>query len=226
MKIAVLGTGMVGRAHAAKLSGLGHEVFMGTRNVHGKMAETSPDAMGHPPLSAWLTEHPDVRLVSFAEAAAAGEIAYDCLHGAAALATLAGLRSELAGKLLIDIANPLDSSHGSPASLSVSNTDSLAEQIQRALPETAVVKTLNTVNASLQTDPRMLADGDHDVFVSGDDPAARERVVRILEDWYGWRNVLELGDITTARGPEMYLPLWLRIWSAVKAPVFNIKVVR
>ncbi len=123
------------------------------------------------------------------------------------------------------MANPLDFSKGMPPILSVCNTDSLAEQIQRAFPTAKVVKTLNTVNSGVMVDPSQVAGGDHHVFVSGNDESAKADVTRILKEWFGWRNVLDLGDITSARGAEMLLPLWLRLSMALQGPSVTIKVV-
>lgn len=127
--------------------------------------------------------------------------------------------------MLLDIANPLDVSRGMPPTLFVSNTDSLGEQIQRALPATKVVKALNTVTASLMVGPSQLADGEHDVFVSGDDPDAKAQVTTILKDWFGWKRVVDLGDITSARGAEMYVALWLRLWGSLGTAMINVLVV-
>ena len=152
---------------------------------------------------------------------------FNCTAGGASLAALelAG-EDNLRGKVLIDVANALDFSGGMPPTLSVVNTDSLGEQIQRAFPQVRVVKALNTVTAALMVDPRLVADGDHHAFVCGDDAQAKAQVTEILTDWFGWREVLDLGDITAARGTEMWLPLWLRLWGALGTPVLNLKVVR
>jgi 8-hydroxy-5-deazaflavin:NADPH oxidoreductase len=168
-----------------------------------------------------------VRLDTLANAAATGEIVINALLGASALAglTLAG-EANLDGKIVLDLSNPLDFSNGMPPSLFVSNTDSLGEQIQRRFPRARVVKTLNTVNAYLMVDPRQLAGGNHTMFVSGNDADARRQVAGWLTEWFGWREVIDLGDITTARGTEMLLPLWARIWGAVKTPMFAFQVVR
>ena len=128
------------------------------------------------------------------------------------------------GKVLVDISNPLDFSKGMPPSLSVVNTDSLGEQIQRRFPEARVVKTLHTINAYLMVDPAQLAGGDHTVFVSGDDPGAKGAVTDLLRS-FGWTDIIDLGDITTARGTEMLLPMWLRLFGALQKPVFNFKIV-
>jgi len=200
--------------------------MIGTRNAARTLAVDQPDIMGNPPFRDWQKERPGVKLAAFAEAAAHGEIVINAVHGAAAVETLNPLEAALDGKILIDITNPLDFSKGLPPSLFVSNTDSLGEQIQRALPKTKVVKTLNTMNAMLQVDARRLAGGDHHLFVSGNDAPAKARVSALLEEWYGWENTIDLGDITTARGAEMILPIWVRLWGVLQTPFFNFKIVK
>lgn len=226
MKVAVLGTGTVGRAIASRLAGLGHEVTVGTRNVDATMARTGSDAMGNPSYSDWALAHPQVTLATFAEAAASAELVTNATSGEASLAALQSAgRENLAGKVLLDIANPLDFSKGFPPSLFVSNTESLAEQIQAEFPEAQVVKSLNTMNASLMAEPRQLADGDHTVFVSGDDGDAKQRVTELLES-FGHTDVIDLGDLSTARGTESLLPIWVRLWGVLGIPAFQFKVVR
>ncbi len=227
MKIAILGTGMVGQTLAAKLDGLGHDVVIGTRDVAGTLARDTPDAMGNAPYRTWAAAHPRVRLETLPAAAAHGELVINALSGAGALAGLAAAgETNLANKILLDISNPLDFSRGMPPSLFVSNTDSLGEQIQQRFPATRVVKALNTVNAHLMVNPAQLAGADHTMFVSGNDGDARRRVAGWLTEWFGWKDVIELGDITTARGTEMLLPLWIRTWGAVGTPMFGFRVVR
>lgn len=226
MKIAVLGTGPVGQSVAARLDELGHEVTVGTRDVEATMARIEPDSFGRPPFAAWAGQHPGISVASVAEAAAAAELVINATNGAGSTTTLEAAGEEnLAGKVLVDIANPLDFSQGMPPSLFVSNTDSLGEQIQRRFPEVKVVKALNTMNAYLMVDPKQLAGGDHTVFVSGNDGDAKAQVTELLQS-FGWSDIIDLGDITTARGTEMYLPLWARIWGATQNPVFNVRVVR
>jgi predicted dinucleotide-binding enzyme len=183
MKIGVLGTGGVGRALAAKMASLGHSILLGTRDVKEAMAEEKPDAYGNPPYRQWQEQHPDVKLATFAEAARHGELVINALAG---VGTLAGLHAagagNLNGKILIDLANPLDHEKGMPPSLFVANTDSLGEQIQREFPGARVVKSLNTVNAYLQVDPGKLGDGAHTMFVSGNDPEAKRQVIGILKE--------------------------------------------
>ena len=226
MRVAVLGTGMVGRAIAGKLSELGHEVVVGTRDPDGTLARQEPDFAGNPPFAAWLAEHPEIRLAGLADAAAAGELVVNATAGGASLDALrAAGAANLDGKVLVDVANPLDFSKGMPPSLSVVNTDSLAECIQREFPDARVVKTLNTVNASVMVDPGLVGGGDHTVFVSGNDPEAKALVTGLLTE-FGWRDVVDLGDISTARGPEMLMALWLRLMGGLRTPMLNIKVVR
>ena len=226
VRLGILGTGTVGKTIAARLAGLEHDVMVGTRNPEETRSRTEPDPYGNPPFSAWQEEHPEVKLGTFAQAAAHGEMIVNATAGAVSLEALeqAG-EDNLSGKVLIDISNPLDFSKGMPPSLSVVNTDSLGEQIQRRFPEAKVVKTLHTMNAYLMVDPAQLAGGDHSVFVSGDDPEAKAAVTDLLRS-FGWTDIIDLGDITTARGTEMVLPVWLRLFGALQKPVFNFKIVR
>lgn len=216
MKIAVLGTGMVGTTIGSKLAALGHEVRMGARQATNEKAQAWAKSAG-----------PKASVGTFADAAAFGELVFNCTSGGGSLAALdAAGAANLRAKILIDVSNPLDFSKGMPPSLFVSNTDSLGEQIQRAFPETKVVKTLNTLNCELMVNPSRLAGGDHDVFVSGNDEEAKGRVAEILRDWFGWKRVIDLGDITTARGTESWLPMWVRLWGALGTAEFNLKIVR
>jgi predicted dinucleotide-binding enzyme len=225
MKIAVLGTGMVGRSLAARLTDLGHDVVVGTRDPQATRTRTEVDGMGNPPFGSWLEAHPSVALASMSDAAATAEVVVNATNGNATLEALGQAGTEnLAGKVLIDISNPLDFSAGFPPSLFVKDTDSLGEQVQRAFPEARVVKTLNTLNAHLMVDPRSLGE-DSSVFVSGDDAAAKAVVIDLLTS-FGHADVIDLGDITTARGTEMLLPVWLRLMGALGTPAFNFKVVR
>ncbi len=220
MKIAVLGTGQVGRTLAAKLDELGHEVTVGTRDPGAKLS----DAKGDPSFPAWHDEHPDVALETFADAERGAELIVNATNGAASLEALeAAGEDNLEQKVLLDVANPLDSSGGMPPTLAVSNDDSLAERIQRRFAKAKVVKGLNTVTADLMVDPGQLAKGDHTLFIAGDNSAAKEAVVTLVNS-FGWSHVIDIGDITNARGLEMYLPLWVRLYAALGTPVFNVKV--
>ena len=215
MKIGILGTGMVGQAIASKLAQIGHEVRMGARSAANEKAAAFVKGSG-----ARASQG------TFAEAAAFGEVVFNCTSGAASLAALAlAGAGSLKGKILIDVANPLDFSRGRPPRLSVCNDDSLGEQIQRAFPETRVEKSLNTMNCTLMVNPALVP-GAHDVFVSGDDPQARAAVAGYLKDWFGWQSVVDLGDMKTARGVEMILPLWVQLMGVVGSPMFNFRIVR
>jgi 8-hydroxy-5-deazaflavin:NADPH oxidoreductase len=226
MKIGVIGTGIVGQTLSGKLSELGHDVVMGTRDIVSAQRRTEPGSFGAPPFSAWLAKHPRVRLETFAGAAAHGEAIINATNGSGSLPALhAAGEANLNGKILMDIANPLDFSRGMPPSLTVCNTDSLGEQIQRAFPNVRVVKTLNTVNALVMINPAQVGGGDHHLFVCGNDTGAKETVTGWLKSWFGWKNVVDLGDITNARGVEMLLPVWVRLMGTLKTPMFNFKIV-
>ncbi|MFI5925995.1 NADPH-dependent F420 reductase [Micromonospora sp. NPDC051543] len=217
MRIAVLGTGSVGQAIAARTAELGHQVTIGTRDV----AATRAGAY-----AAWAAEHPEVGLETMAVAAADAELVVNATSGTGSLPALtAAGAANLAGKVLLDIANPLDFSAGFPPVLTVNDTDSLAERIQREFPQAKVVKSLNTLTAELMVRPRQLADGDHSVFVSGDDAEAKRIVTDLLVS-FGHTDVIDLGDLSTARGVEMLMPLWLRLYGGLDTAIFNVKVVR
>lgn len=228
MNIGILGTGIVGQTIGAKLMEAGHDVLFGTRDVAKTLARTEPDGYGNPPFGEWKKQRPQVKLGTFQETAVHGDILFNTTAGAASLAALhqAGA-ANLRGKILIDIANPLDASQGFPPTLAICNTDSLGEQIQNAFPETKVVKTLNTMNAYVMVNPALVP-GDHTVFLSGNDTAAKEQVTSFLTEWFGWKpeNILDLGDISTARGVEMLLPIWIRLFGALQTPMFNFKIVK
>ncbi|MFC4785905.1 NADPH-dependent F420 reductase [Nocardioides sp. MAHUQ-72] len=225
MKIAVLGTGMVGQAIAGRLDELGHSVVVGTRDPRATLARTEPDGMGNPPFAAWHAQHPQVGLATFAEAAAPAELVVNASSGGATLEVLRLAGAEnLAGKPLLDIANPLDFSQGFPPSLFVKDTDSLGELVQRTFPEARVVKALNTLNASLMVEPKTLGDTGT-VFVSGDDAEAKAITVELLQS-FGHDDVIDLGALETARGTEMLLPIWLRLMNALGTAQFNFKIVR
>ena len=216
MKVGVLGTGRVGKAIGTKLAGLGHDVMMGSRSADNP--EATAWARGQGGTAAHGT---------FADAAAFGELLVNATAGGASLAVLESAGAEnLAGKVLIDIGNPLDFSKGMPPSLTLSNTDSLAEQIQRAFPEARVVKAFNTMTAQVMVEPSAVP-GSHNVFVCGNSEDARAVTVELLRT-LGWpaEDILDLGDLSAARGLEMVLPLWVRLMSVQGTPLFNFKVVR
>lgn len=213
MRIGVLGTGVVGKTIGTKLVKLGHDVRMGSRTAGGESAKAWTKAAGGKSSEG-----------TFAEAAAHGEMVFNCTSGMKSLDALraAGAKN-LEGKVLVDVANPLDFSKGMPPTLSVCNTDSLGEQIQRAFPAARVVKALNTVTASAIVEPSTIP-GVHDIFVCGNDAEAKAAVVALLKTGFGWKEVVDLGDITGARAQEMILPLWLRLFMKFQSPNVNIHV--
>jgi 8-hydroxy-5-deazaflavin:NADPH oxidoreductase len=211
----VLGTGVVGRTLATKLVSVGHEVMMGSRQSGNEAAVAWAEASGQ------LADQGN-----FAEAAGFGELIVNATAGTASLDALVSAEAEnLAGKVVLDVANPLDFSGGMRPTLSVCNTDSLAEQIQRAFPEARVVKSLNTVNADVMVDPGIVP-GSHTIFVAGEDAGAKAVVKEILGE-LGWPagNVMDLGGLEAARGMEMYLPLWLALYGATGTAHVSVKVV-
>ena len=225
MRVGVLGTGGVGQTLAAKIDSLGHDLMVGTRDVESLLSRTEA-GWGAIPFPQWQEKHPDVKVGTFDQAAAYGEIVFNATAGGASLAALEAAGAQnLDGKILVDVANPLDFSRGMPPTLLVCNEDSLGEQIQRAFPGAKVVKTLNTVNANLMVDPDQVAGGDHHVFVGGNDQGAKDQVTKVLQEWFGWKNVIDLGDIASARGVEMLIPLWLRLSMASAGDLVTIKVV-
>jgi predicted dinucleotide-binding enzyme len=212
MRIAVLGTGMVGRTLAPAFDRLGHEVVVGTR---------SPEATRE--RDDWALDLP---LAPYAEVAEGVDLVVNATSGNVSLKALEAVGAEaLAGKVILDVANPLDFSAGFPPTLTVKDTDSLAEQIQQAFPDARVVKSLNIVNCVVMVDPGRVGDGDTTMFVAGDDAEARQVVVSLLEE-LGWRDVIEFEQLSAARGMEMWLPLWIRLIGRLGTADFNLKIVR
>jgi predicted dinucleotide-binding enzyme len=226
MRIGILGTGGVGRTLAGALSERGHEVVMGSRDPAVALASTDVNQQTDTTLSGWHGSNAAVRVATFADAAAHGEALMLATAGDGSLAAVAAAGDEhLGGKVLIDISNPLSWSDRGP-SLTVMNTDSLAEQVQRQHPGARVVKALNTVTASLMVDPSTLAGGDHTLPICGNDDDAKRQVTRWLGEWFGWRDVLDLGDLSGARATEAYLLFWIRLYQATGSPIVNTKVIR
>lgn len=216
MRIGVLGTGMVGQTIATKLVSLGHEVCMGSRTAANPKAAEWAGASGA------LGSHG-----TFSDCARFGDILFNCTAGEGTIDAIesAGLEN-FRGKILLDLSNPLDFSGGMPPVLFSGNFDSLGERIQLLLPQTKVVKTLNTVNCRVMVAPKKLGGGDHHVFLCGNHAGAKSEVSRILKEWFGWSHVLDIGDITMSRGLEVYVAFWVRLYMSLGTPDFNIKVVR
>jgi 8-hydroxy-5-deazaflavin:NADPH oxidoreductase len=226
MKIAILGTGSVAQTWAKRLQELGHEVTLGTRNVESTLAKTEKDNYGSPLLKDFIADTA-VGLKTFADAAAGAEIVVNATKGEGTLAAVAAAAPNMEGKVLIDLANPLDFSGGGLPSLipSLSNTNSLGEELQKQNPNIKVVKTLNTMWCGLMVNPKMNNDGNHTNFISGNDADAKTQAKELIKQ-FGWadENILDLGDISNARGTEAILPIWLRVWSATQNGAFNFKV--
>jgi hypothetical protein len=212
--IAILGTGMVGDSIGTKLVSLGYKVKMGSRTVDNEKAV------------AWTLRNGEhASNGTFASAAAFGDIVFNCTTGQASLEALqlAG-RENLQGKILIDVANPLDFSKGMPPSLTICNTDSLGEVIQRQFTDVKVVKALNTMNCQLMVNPGLLKDPGN-VFICGNDADAKTEVENLLKS-FGWEKIIDLGDISAARGTEQLLPVWVRLMGTLGTPMFNFSIVQ
>jgi predicted dinucleotide-binding enzyme len=215
VRIGVLGTGIVGVTLGSALVDRGHEVRMGSRSADNPAAAEWGRGQGERASAG-----------TFADAAAFGELVVNCVSGAGAVAAVTSAAQGLAGKLLIDVSNPLEFPPGGPPTLFVGITDSLGERVQRAVPEARVVKALNTMTCTVMVDPGRMA-GDHVAFVCGDDPEAKSRTIALLEE-LGWpaERVLDIGDLAGARATEAYLLLWLRLMAAVGGAEFNVAVAR
>ncbi|HEY5859662.1 MAG TPA: NAD(P)-binding domain-containing protein [Actinomycetota bacterium] len=225
MQVGIVGTGTVGRTLAQGFTQKGHDVVIGTRDVEALLARTEGDAMGNPPFAQWKAEHPEVGLTTQADAMAHGEIVVNATDGEGSEAALSAGGEHLTGTIVLDASNPIDHASGWPPSLFVANTDSLGERLQSAFPQARFVKVWNTMTAALMTDPGALAGGDHTIPLCGNDADAKAEVAAILES-FGWRDILDLGDITAARAMEAHLLIWLRELGALDTAMFNTKVVR
>jgi len=203
MRIGVLGTGPVGRALAGRLTELGHQVLVGSRTASSDL------------------------VVTFAEAAAFGEVIVNATAGTVSIEalTLAGADT-LAGKPLVDVSNALDSSAGFPPKVLATDRESLAERIQAAFPAALVVKTLNTMNHAVMVRPRLLA-GPHVTFMAGNHEQAKAVAAGLLTQ-FGWASeeIVDLGDLSGSRAMELYMPLWLRTYGTVGNGLFNLNIVR
>jgi predicted dinucleotide-binding enzyme len=226
MKIGIIGSGVVAQTLGAKLIELGHDVVLGTRDP-AKLDEKKNMAGT---LREWIARvgkgDNKGKVASFKDAAAHGELLISAVHGQNTIEALklAGA-DKIGGKVLIDTANELDFSKGMPPGALASQSNCLAERVQAAFPNLKVVKSLNTIGAPVMVAPQALAGGEHTVFVSGNDAAAKAAVAEVLKS-FGWKDVLDLGDISSARGPEMYMAMWLRLWGATGTGMINVKVVR
>ncbi len=225
MNIAILGTGSVGQTLAEKFISQGHTVIIGTRNVEDTLAKTGPTSF-----SEWQSKNTAAHLKTFNEATKEAEIIVNALNGNATLTVFQALdAANLEKKIVIDLSNPLDFSKGFPPSLleGLNNTNSLGEAIQQIHPLAHVVKTLNTMWCGFMLAPNLIQGGSHINFLCGNDQKSKETVAQLLIT-FGWTNetLLDLGDITNARGTEGYLLLWTRIYAATKNGAFNLQLVK
>jgi 8-hydroxy-5-deazaflavin:NADPH oxidoreductase len=225
MKIGILGTGIVGQVLAEQFVLLNHQVMIGTRNKEKTLAKKEKDIYGRPSFGEWHKNNQQVKFGEFEDTAEFGEFIVNATHGVGSIDALrlAGDKN-LENKVLLDAANPLDFSKGMPPTLTICNTDSLGEQIQKAFPNTKVVKSLNTLNAYIMVNPSLLPEPTN-LFLSGNHEDAKATVREILVS-FGWKkeDIIDLGDISTARGTEQLLPLWARLY-ALGNPMFNFKIV-
>ena len=222
MKIAIIGTGAVGRILAEKLKSEGHSICFGTRNVENTLSQTEAVGYATIPFKDWYARNAEMGLKTFSEAAKEGEIVMNCTGGLVSVMALESAGEEnLNGKVIIDVANPLDFSHGMPPRLDPVNSDSLGEQIQRRFPDARVVKALNTLNANVMVDPGML-EGRSNLFICGDDQESKEVCISLLND-LGWEreDIIDLGGIIASRGTEMLLPFWIQLMGTLGTGEFN-----
>ena len=220
MNIGVLGTGVVGQTIATALTEKGHNVRMGSRSANNEKA------------AEWVKKSNNrATQGDFNDAASFGEIVFLCLNGNHAIDVVRSIDAEnVAGKIIIDVTNPLDFSKGMPPRLieGLNNSTSLGEEIQNAWPGARVVKTFNTVNCDVMVNPKLINNGDHTLFICGDDADAKNKVKHFLVDTFGWRpeSLLDLGGIVASRGTEAYVPFWVMMMQATGSPMFNVKVVK
>jgi 8-hydroxy-5-deazaflavin:NADPH oxidoreductase len=220
MKIGMIGAGSVGQTLGRALLAQGHDVVIGIREVTD--AELAKARNFTAPLKDWVAETGG-RVATMADAAAHGEVIFNVTGGLVSIAALTRAGAEnLAGKVLVDVSNPLDFSRGMPpflpAELSVHT--SLGEEIQKAFPDARVVKAFNTVGAPLMVNAGLIS-APHDLFIAGNDSAAKD-TVRAIAAEFGWATIRDLGDIGGARAMEHLLPLWLRQWTLGGNPTINI----
>ena len=218
MKIGIIGTGVVGNTLGTALIAKGHEVKMGSRNATNEKAAEWTNANGK-----------NASQGTFEDVAQFGDIIFNCTKGEHSLDALkAAGEQNLAGKILVDVAHPLDFSKGMPPTLTLVNDTSLGETIQNVFPQTKVVKALNTLNCFIMVNPDKIANGDHNLFICGNDADAKQKVKELLHDNFNWKteNIIDLGDITNSRGTEQLLPIWIRLWEALGTGDFNFKIVR
>lgn len=224
MKIGMIGGGGVGQTLGAALIALGHQVVIGIRTPSAEeLAKARPQGAT---LTDWSARTGGA-VADFATAARGAEVVFNVTPGQHSLAALRAVGADaLAGKVLVDVANPLDFSAGMPPFLdsAFSGATSLGEQIQAEFPAAKVVKAFNTVAAAVMVTPSLIPGG-HELFLSGNDAGAKAAVQGLARD-LGWTGFVDLGDIVGARAQEAVLPVWVRLWMTGGSPLVTLKVVR
>ena len=222
MKIGIIGSGVVAQTLGTKLVELGHDVVLGTRDPQ-KLDEKKNMAGT---LNEWLAAVKNkAKVVTFKEAAAHGELLINATHGQISVEALKMAEADKVGpKVLIDTANELDFS-GKGFPVLASGARSVALNLQNAFPNLKVVKSLNTITAPLMVNPKALKGGDHTIFMAGNDSGAKTKVGELLKS-FGWTDILDLGDIQAAHGPEMMMGMWLVLYMSMKNGMIGVKIQR
>jgi predicted dinucleotide-binding enzyme len=220
MKIGILGTGTVGQTIGSALIAKGHEVMMGSRSITNEKA------------IAWVAKNGSKACNGiFEDVARFGEIIFICVNGAITYDALQQAGADnFNDKVVIDVTNPLDFSNGMPPSLlpKYCNTYSLGEEVQKFLPGAKVVKALNTVTATLMVNANLVNDGNHNLFICGNDIDAKNKVKHLLAENFNWKpeNILDFGSIKSARLTEAIVPFWVGVMLLLETPMFNYHVVK
>jgi predicted dinucleotide-binding enzyme len=218
MKIGILGTGNVGQTIGQKLISLGHDVFIGSREEQ------------HPKGLDFVSKNEGkAQTGTFNQCAQFGEFLINCTSGGGTLDAISSIDSaNLDSKILVDLANPLNMIPGQAPQLLYCNDISLGEMIQNKFPSVKVVKTLNTVWCGVMVNPSIIGNGDHTMFIAGNDVEAKAFVQKNILEAFGWltENIMDLGIITSSRGMEMYLPLWLAMMGNTKTSAMNVKLLK
>jgi 8-hydroxy-5-deazaflavin:NADPH oxidoreductase len=211
MKIGILGSGPVAQRVGSALKQKGYEVMLGGRSLQ------SDGVM------AWLQS--GGLAGTFAEAARFGDLVLNFVNGNFSTQAVqqAGIEN-LAGKILLDGSNPLDFSRGLPPSITSAPGTSVGDDLQQMLPNTRVVKALNTISIDLMTEPQTLGDGIFDVYICGDDEAAKLQVQQWLTDAFGYlpNSFVDLGGISNSRVTEAIVPFALAL--CIRKGVFRMGI--
>ena len=227
MKLFILGSGVVGQVLATKFIDLGHSVWMGTRDPEATRTRTTPNPQSGISFAAWHAKNQEVQLCAFSQAPGDADLILNATAGVISIEALEMVgEMKLSGKVLIDLANPLDFSKGMPPTLTICNSDSLGEQIQRRFPATYVVKGLNTVNCQVMVAPDLVP-GEHELYICGNEDSAKKKTLDLLGQ-IGWpeKRIIDLGGIQASRGTEMLMPFWMSMVGTLGTPLINYKMER